>query len=322
MSVCRSRTRLLFVLPLVLCSLLVACATRSASVQPTTAASPPEVTPVEEEVEVAATEGPGELEAAPAEPTVAPSPTVAPPPTATATPEPSPTPTVTPEPSPTPTLPPTPVPVALAPLPRPRVPSAVPVELTRIPDTDPAPPLSILVHSIQAQDNGYTRLTGLVRNDGSETFEGVGVRASFVDREGRGAGPIEVYVPCAYLEPAATCAFVLDVYGTDMAAYRLHPQGHPVVYGQAASVSVRVLRVFTDGVGNVRITGTATNANPFAVRSVIVVGTLLDTSGQVVSTDWDLVAGDLAAGASAPFDVRIEYRPYASYTLLGQATRD
>ncbi len=317
MSVSLPRAGRLLVLSVLVCALLVACGGRSPSVQPTAATSLPTVAPSAEQPEEAPIEQPTEpeLEAPADEPTVAASPTVAPPP-ATPTPEPSPTPTATPMPSPTPTLPPTPLPPALPPLP-----GALAVELTRIPDTDPAPPLTILVHTVVAQDNGYTRLTGLVRNDAAETYEGVGVRASFVDRDGRGHGPVEVYVPCPYLASGEACAFVLDVYGTDMVAYRLHPQGHPIVYGQAAAVSVRALSVSTDGVGNARITGIATNGNPFPVRSVIVVGTLLDRSGLVASTDWDLVAGDLAPGASAPFDVRIEYRPYASYTLLGQATR-
>jgi hypothetical protein len=241
-------------------------------------------------------------------------------------------PTETPAPAVAPTQPPTTtadveaaafVTPTLIPLPavKQTAPKATPVALTRLADTDPAPPLTVVVHTIAAQDNGHTRLTGMVRNDAAETYEGVAVLASFVDDQERGQGPVEVYVPCPYLEPGAECPFALEVYGTNMVSYRLHPSGHPVVYGQLATVAVRVSSVSSDGVGNVRITGTATNEFPVPVSSVTVAGTLLDRDGLVVSTGWDLVYGELEPGASAPFDLRIEYRPWATYQVVGQATR-
>jgi hypothetical protein len=198
----------------------------------------------------------------------------------------------------------------------------VSVELTRIPDTDPAPPFTIAVHTIFVTDNGYTRMLGIVHNDSAETYEGAGVHASFVDREGRGHGPVDVFCPSPFLVPGAECPFALEIYGTDYVAYRVHPRGFPAVSGQPAPLGVRVISVFSDAVGNVRITGVAANGNPFGVKRGTVVGTLLDREGDVVSLGWTLLFDDLPAGASEPFDVRIDYEPYSRYRVYGQGARD
>lgn len=306
--------------------LLAACSTaRTATVAPTQA-SASEAAPVEETEAQPAEESTDEE--APAEEPVQPEPTATPLPTEvlpTATPaaETAPTamPTATLVPTGTPTASPAAggsPPLAVAP----RAPASVAIELTRIPDTDPAPPLSIAVHTIRREETGRTRLTGTIRNDSGEIYESAAVRASFVDSDGLGSGSIEVHVPCPFLEPGQECAFIVDTYLDNLVAYRLHPAGHPLRWGNLTPITVRARGVSTDGLGNVRITGTATNDSAFTVRTVIVVGTLYDRSGLVASTDWDLVSAELAPGASAPFDVRIEYRPYASYQLLGQAIRD
>lgn len=250
-------------------------------------------------------------------------------PTSTPTFTPTPTSTPTPSPSPTPTVEPSPTPRSLQPLPllssssfampTPLVPAAAPVVLTPIPDTDPAPPLTVLVHTIRVEDNSHTRLTGVVRNDGAETYEGVGIHASFIRQDGRGFGPIEVYCPCLFVEPRATCPFVLDAAAADFIAYRLHVQGHPLHAGQPASVAVRVSEVSRDAIGNVRITGVVVNEHPFNVRDVNVIGALLDPNDQVVSAGWTFVASELAAGGSASFVLRVAYRPYARYEVFSQA---
>jgi hypothetical protein len=153
------------------------------------------------------------------------------------------------------------------------------VSLERIPDTDPAPPFTILVDAIRIQEDGKYRVTGRVRNDGAETYEGVGVHASFLD------------------------------------AYHLHPLGQPVEYRQPAPLVLSGLVVFNDGIGNVRMTGTATNGNPFVVRDPTVAGTLVDSSGRTVSVGSASVLGDVAPGESVSFDVRVKYAPYSTYKL-------
>jgi hypothetical protein len=195
------------------------------------------------------------------------------------------------------------------------------VELRRIPDTDPAPPLTILVDAIRIEADGYYKITGSVRNDGSEAYEGIGVHASFLDDRGWGYGPVEVYCPCRLAEPGAECPFSLKAFPHNYVAYRLHPLGQPVVYHQSASLTLGALDVSNDAIGNVRITGTATNANAFTVSNAIVAGTLIDDAGQVVSVGSTWLLGDILPGGSMSFDLRIEYEPYARYQLSAQGVQ-
>ncbi len=248
-------------------------------------------------------------------PTRTPYPTETPRPTATLTPTPTATPTVPPA---TETAVPTNVPAA-----RPastQVPaSASPlVELERIPDADPAPPITILVDAIRIKADGYYKMTGRVRNDGSGAYEGVGVRASFLDDKRRGYGAVEVYCPCRVVEPGAECPFSLKAFPHNYIAYRLHPFGRPVMYHVPASLTLGALDVSSDGLGNVRIAGTATNANAFTVRDAVVAGTLVDAAGRVVSVGSTWLLGDTLPGDSRSFVLYIEYEPYARYQLSAQ----
>ncbi len=195
------------------------------------------------------------------------------------------------------------------------------MELERIPDTDPAPPFTILVDAIRIEADGYYKLTGWVRNDGTEAYEGIGVRASFLDDKGRGYGAVEVYCPCRVVEPGTACPFSLEAFPHNYVAYRLHPFGQPVVYHLAAPLTLSALRVSNDGIGNVRISGTATNENPFTVTDAIVAGTLIDDAGRVVSVGSTWLLGDILPGESRSFDLRIEYEPYAQYQLYAEGVQ-
>jgi len=222
------------------------------------------------------------------------------------------------------------------------------VELTRIEDTDPGPPFTILVSTIRVEEDGKYKVTGTVRNDGSEICGGIGVIATFYEEEkpcyerqvsgppGRGQpgdetvtvcdpnwfGPVKVYAACTLLEPGTECPFSLEIYARDYVAYHLHPEGTPVEYRQPASLVVSGVNVSNDGIGNVRITGTATNENAFAVRDVNIAGTLLDAGGQIVSLGSTLVLGNIEPGASVAFDLRIEYKPYSQYELFVQGIQN
>jgi hypothetical protein len=198
------------------------------------------------------------------------------------------------------------------------VPASSLVELERIPDTDPAPPITILVDAIRIKADGYYKVTGMVRNDGSEAYEGVGVRASFLDDKGWGYGAVEVYCPCRVVEAGAECPFSLKAFPHNYVAYRLHPFGQPVVYHQPASLALSGLDVSDDGIGNVRITGVATNANAFTVSDAVVAGTLIDSAGRVVSVGSIWLLGDILPGDSRSFVLRIENEPYARYQLHAQ----
>jgi len=262
-------------------------------------------------------------------PTYTPVPTFTPYPTYTPNPTSTPLPTATP-PAPTPTAVPIateipapaeaptalPIPTASAGAPAPRD-----VELRRIPDTDPAPPFTFLVDVIRIRQDGHYAITGWVRNDGSEIYEAVGVRASFLDDEGGGHGPFDVYCPCLFLEPGAACPFSVAAYPHDYEAYRLHALGKPVVYRQPAPLAMSALHLSDDGIGNVRITGTVVNENAFTVTEATIAGVLMDDGGRVVSVGWTLVIGDILPGDGKPFDLLIHYEPYARYQLYATATQ-
>jgi len=222
------------------------------------------------------------------------------------------------------------------------------VELTRIPDPDPAPPLTILVSAVRIAQNGYYRVTGTIRNDGSETYGGVGVIATFYEEEKpcterqvtrrkrdgteetvteqvcdyNWHGPVEVYATCALLEPGVECPFSLEIYAEDYVSYMLHPEGAPVEYGQPVTLALSHLNVYNNGLGYVRATGAVTNGHSFAVRNAKITGTLLDAAGQIASLASIAVPGELAPGASASFDLRIGYEPYASYQLSAQGIQN
>lgn len=297
-------------------------------------------------------------------PTPTPPPTDTPKPVATATPTTEPTATTSatetiPEPTatPTPTALRTATPASQEPAPATPAPQAFAgqaAELTRVPDTDPAPPLAILVSSIRIEENGYYKVTGRVHNEGDEVYGGVGVVATFFtertcseryvpdeggkgrgkDGEGEGGGSMKwvcdpnwhrtgkVCAACQLLAPGAECPFSLEIYPRDYVSYHLHPDAAPVEYRHPVSLDLSNVRARSDGVGHVRITGTATNENPFAVRDANIAGTLIDAAGKIASVGMTLVPGEIAPEASIDFDLRIEHAPYDTYEVQAQATQN
>jgi hypothetical protein len=257
-------------------------------------------------------------------PTRTQTPTRTAPPTLTFTPEPTAGPTIEPtgEPTQVPTEVPVSSPVSQPPLSAPPAPGVVEIELERIPNNDPGPPFTILVDTIRIRADGRYEIVGRVRNDSDEIYEGISIRASFLDDKGGGYGPVDVYAPCPFLEPGAECPYSLQMYSRPYVAYRLHANGTPVVYRRPASLVLSGLSVFRDGVGNVRIQCTATNGNAFTVRNPTLAGALIDADGDIVSVGSYMVLGEVAPGGSVQFDVRVEYQPYARYGLYVQATQD
>jgi hypothetical protein len=204
------------------------------------------------------------------------------------------------------------------------------------------------VSNILIQNDGYYRLTGSVRNDGAQTYGGIGVIATFyeqanactqheVTRRGRDGsehtmtvedcdynwhGPVKVYAACQLLEPGAVCPFSLEIYPEDYVSYMLHPEGTPVDYRHPAALTVGDLNVANNGLGYVRITGSVTNGNPFAVRDANIVATLTDAAGRMVSVGSMLIPGEMAPGASKTFDLRVEYVPFSDYHIAAQGTQN
>jgi hypothetical protein len=165
-------------------------------------------------------------------------------------------------------------------------------------------------------------ITGFVRNEGTETYEAIGIVATIWDDEDFRHGPLSVRVPCTLLAPGEACPFIIDVGVRRPVSFLLHPEGRP---SKRESVPVALSRVNLsyDGLNSMRITGMASNVNAFKAKNVIVSGVLLDASGQVVSLGYGYVlTEDIVPGAGVGFDVRVRRVPFASYRLYAQAERD
>ncbi len=262
-------------------------------------------------------------------PTYTPLPTFTPLPTSTLThtPTPTATPTATRTATPTSTLIEMPTEAATRPPAQPVAvdtlpPSAAPSPgLTRLEDKDPGPPFTVLVSDMKAGEADF-KITGTVRNDGSDTYEGIGVIGTLFGDGGLWYGPVDAHCPCLFLEPGAECPFSLEALPGNYVKYLLHPEGRPVEYRQPASLALSGLQLANDGVGNVRITGMAINDNAFPIKNATIAGTLLDASGTIVSLGSTVLVGEIAPGAGMPFDLRIEYEPYSHYRLYVQGVRN
>jgi hypothetical protein len=217
--------------------------------------------------------------------------------------------------------------------------------LTWLADTDPGPPFTIEISANRATQDplvaeSYAYLvTGIVRNDSDRTFtldrinvtfyDANGFRGHFVRFSNRRAGgewiwfgATEADSPCVLLAPGEACPFSVEITAQDIVSFLVHPDAAPTER-ESVPVAVGSLNVTRDPSDYVRITGMATNMNPFAVKNVIVVGVLLDDSAQMVSLGSGYVLQeDIEPGATVPFDVRIPYKPYASYEFYTQAERD
>jgi len=183
-------------------------------------------------------------------------------------------------------------------------------------DADPAPPLTILVSRLHLIEGGATyQMIGSIRNDGSETYRGVDVVATFFDAEGDRHRVAEVECACRLLVPGDACPFRLEIYADDYVKYKLHPKGVPTQHRQPLTLDTDRVNVSRDGAGNVYITGRVLNHHSVAVDHILVRGELLDASGHIVNLDSTSLRGDIAPGADLPFDLRIAHEPYVTYRL-------
>jgi LysM repeat protein len=218
--------------------------------------------------------------------------------------------------------------------------------LEQIPDTDPGPPLAIEVSAnralqdlLVAKSETY-QVTGIVRNDGDQTyalsavhvtfFDASGFRGTYEKFPGRGQtggewiwhGVTEADVACLLLAPGEEWPFSVQITAQDMASFLIHPDAEPTGR-ESGAVALSDVRLIDDGSGYVRITGTATNTNPFKVKNVTVSGVLVDASGQIVSLGSTYVLQEnVEPGAAVAFDLRVAKEAYTSYHLYAQAERD
>jgi hypothetical protein len=217
--------------------------------------------------------------------------------------------------------------------------------LVQVADTNPGPPFTIEISANRAtrdplveQSDGYL-VTGIVRNDSNETYIVNRINVTFYDANGfRGSfrrfpnrrsggewiwfGATQAEFACLLLAPGETCPFSVEITAQDMASFLVHPDAAPTGR-ESAPVTLSNLNMARDPSDYVRITGTATNANPFKVKNVITCGVLLDSSGEIVSMGSSYVLQeDIQPGASVQFDLRVPSKPYAEYQLYTQAERD
>lgn len=276
-------------------------------------------------------------------------PTATPTPTATIEPttEPTASPTAVVEPTAEPTVTPASAAQPTTTLPSPQVVATAIPALTQIEDTDPGPPFTILISSNTAEQDPLVegsktyRITGLVRNDGTQTYDVSAIHVTFFDADGfRGTftpairdgklvggewdwhGEIDAEFSALLLAPGEVWPFSIAITAQNMASFLIHPDA-VVATREWVPVEVSGVRVVQDGTSFVRFTGTATNVGTVAAKNVAVAGTLLNASGQIVSVGSTLVVQeDIAPGESVKFDLRIEKQAYASYQLYAQAERD
>jgi hypothetical protein len=183
-------------------------------------------------------------------------------------------------------------------------------------------------------------VSGIVRNDGDQTYALSALNVTFFDAEGfRGSyyrfpgpgrkggewiwhGTTEADIPCLLLAPGEECPFRVQITAQDMASFLIHPDAVPTGR-ESAPLELGNVRASDEGTDYLRIRGTATNNNPVKVKNVVVSGVLRDGGGQIVSLGSTYVLQeDIEPGESVRFDLRIEKEPYASYELHAQAERD
>ncbi|MBN1640776.1 MAG: hypothetical protein JXA09_06050 [Anaerolineae bacterium] len=270
-------------------------------------------------------------------------------PSATATPAPTPSITATATAQPVATAQPqaTPTPQAAQPTPTLAAAATTAPALARVEDTSPGPPFTISVSVNQATqdpvvDKSETyQITGVVRNDGDQTYAVSAIHVTFYDasgfrgtftpavREGRVVGgewdwhgEIDAEFAALLLAPGEAWPYQISIVAQDMASFLIHPDAAPTDRASAA-VALSGVQAVEEGTGYVRISGVATNENAFEVKNVTVSGVLLDAGGGIVSLGSTYVLQeDIAPGASVRFALRVHAAPHVGYQLYAQAERD
>jgi hypothetical protein len=200
-------------------------------------------------------------------------------------------------------------------------PSSLPA-LERWPDKDPGPPFALSVSANRAGPASTYKVSGLVRNDGDQTYEAIGVLATFYSEDGFQYGPIDTRCPCTLLAPGESCPFIAEAAMRSPVAFVLHPEGRPT-QRESTPVVLSQVQLVADGLDSARITGVATNGCSFKVKNPIVTGVLVDGGGQMVSLGYTYVLmEDIEPGASVRFDLRVSDAPSSSYRVYAQAERD
>jgi hypothetical protein len=201
-----------------------------------------------------------------------------------------------------------------------------PVALERWPDKDPGPPFALSVSANRAGPASTYLVSGLVRNEGDQTYEAIGVLATFYSEDGFQYGPLDTRCPCTLLSPGESCPFIVQTAMRSPVAFVLHPEGRPT-QRESAPLALSEVRLIADGLDSVRMTGLATNENPFKVKNPVVTGVLMDSGDQMVSLGYRyVILEDIEPGASVRVDLRVADAPadapHTGYRAYAQAERD
>jgi hypothetical protein len=219
--------------------------------------------------------------------------------------------------------------------------------LERIENTDPGPPFTIAVsrntttQDPTVEESRQIHITGWVRNDGEQTYAVSRIGVTFYDADGfRGVfvpgirdgkvvsgewlwhGMMDAEFACLLLAPGETCPFSIEITAQNMASFLLYAEAEPTER-ESMPVALSNVRTSQDLTDYVRIQGTATNTNAFAIKNVIVSGALIDASGQMTNVGSTIVLKEnIAPGESVTFDLRVRRGNYVNYQLYAQAERD
>jgi LysM repeat protein len=216
-----------------------------------------------------------------------------------------------------------------------------------IEDTNPGPPFTIEVSANTATQDPLVeasktyQVTGVVRNDGDQTYAVSAINITFYDAEGfRGIfvpairegeivggewlwhGEAEADFAALLLAPGEEWPFEIEIVAQDMASFLIHPDAE-ATDRESVPVALSDVRLVDEGTGYLRISGTATNTSAYDAKNVTVSGVLLDGNGQIVSVGSAYVLEeDITSGEAVTFDVRVAREAYASYQVYAQAERD
>ncbi|MDF1515094.1 MAG: FxLYD domain-containing protein [Anaerolineae bacterium] len=283
-------------------------------------------TATEPTTDVQPTQVPDSLESETERPTATAIPTMVP---ATATPLPTPTltptaeqPVETVEDTVTPTPSPEPTEQAKPEVPAPSLPAVprilVSHALDLVPNVDPGPPIDIEVQSNDLLEGFLHRISGVIRNESDNTYTGLSVIATFFINTGNRYGPINVNVKCLMLAPGATCPFIVHATSKNLTGVILHVTGYdtprtpltPEYWG---------IRYYVDSIGYVHITGTVHNPYTIPAQHVTVVGSLVNSQGNIVNVGSTILLDPLEAGANETFEIIVKYMPFQTVGIVTQA---
>lgn len=172
----------------------------------------------------------------------------------------------------------------------------------------------ILSHSEAGSDFGSLYIVGEVQNNLSTVVNYVQIVGTFYDSSGTIIDSDFTYTDLDYLRPGEKSPFRLIISNEAVASriqnYSLSVNWEPVNADSAAVAEATVLTI-EEGeqreaeFGGYEVIGQVTNGGTRSTEFVKITATFYDENGRVIDTDYTYTdPSDLAAGQSAPFEIR------------------